>query len=191
MSLHPAVEKERFGGFCSQFPYNDDSQHCDVHRTPQQSFRRTRARACRRARAGQGNDAEGTIGFACRSRHRRMQGTNPLRLYCALVWWRPGRVRTQEETFQGSHNPSSQFMPYAKDQLMKYHTLAARPHNARPMHDWLGISIRVMHTKVHHLLSMVGTGASPTGPKILASQVVEHGRGCVRVCRCGSVVGVI
>ena len=110
MSLHPAVEKERFGGFCSQFPYNDDSQHCDVHRTPQQSFRRTRARACR-ARAGQGNDAEGTIGFACRSRHRRMEGTNPLRLYCALMWWRPGRVRTQEETFQGSRNPSSQFMP--------------------------------------------------------------------------------
>ena len=107
MSLHPAVEKERFGGFSSQFPYNDDSQHCDVHRTPQQSFRRTRARACR-ARAGQGNDAEGTIGFACRSRHRRMEGTNTLRLYCALVWWRPGRVRTQEETFQGSLNPSSQ-----------------------------------------------------------------------------------
>jgi len=78
-----------------------------------------------------------------------------------------------------------------KDQLMKYHTLAARPHNARPMHDWLGISIRVMYTKVHHLLSMVGTGASPTGAKILASQVVEHERGCVRVCRCGSVVGVI
>ena len=32
-----------------------------------------------------------------------------------------------------------------KDQLMKYHTLAARSHNARPMHDWLGISIRVMY----------------------------------------------
>ena len=79
----------------------------------------------------------------------------------------------------------------AKNQLMEYHTLAARPHNARPMHDWLGISIRVMYTKVHHLLSMVGTGASPTGAKILASQVVERERGCVRVCRCGSVVGVI
>ena len=113
MSLHPAVEKERCGGLCSQFPYNDDSQHCDIHRTPQQSFRRTRARACRRARAGQCNDAEGTIGFACRSRHRRMEGTYPLRLYCALMWWRPGRVRTQEETFPDSHNPSSQFMPYA------------------------------------------------------------------------------
>ena len=80
---------------------------------------------------------------------------------------------------------------HRRDQLMKYHTLAARPHNARPMHDWLGISIRVMYTKVHHLLSMVGTGASPTGAKILASQVVEHERGCVRVRRCGSVVGVI
>ena len=42
-----------------------------------------------------------------------MEGTNPLRLYCALVWWRPGRVRTQEETFPGSRNPSSQCMPYA------------------------------------------------------------------------------
>ena len=40
-------------------------------------------------------------------------------------------------------------------------TLDARPHNARPMHGWWGISIRVMHTKVQHLLSAVGTGASP------------------------------
>ena len=68
-------------------------------------------------------------------------------------------------------------MSYAKEQLMKYYTLDDRPHNARPIHDWLVISIRVIHTKVYHLLSMVGTGASPTGVKILDSQVVEHDRG--------------